>query len=426
MAGNYLSNNSHIHRKSSYSTTFIFRFKAGILNSDELRIIPRSTRHEWKNRSLDKIIGFNPDEPFMANAQDLNRISEIPVLLDANKALLQIIDFYKSVINNIHSHKRIWKQHKDSILNLAEVIRPVLNTDTACNLLRISVQKFHRWRREVICTSSAFGLCRKLHPGQLTNDEQKTVEIYLNKPEFSYFPLINIYHNMLRDGAAYMAKETFYAYSKVFFSNRIVIRKEKQHIGIRAKSPFQIIHMDTTLFRTLDGTRVYIHFIMDNFSRVILGWKASLEAGSLNPAANLLEVCKQYDLFNKNVDLLCDDGSENKGAVSVFLERDNVLIKRIIAQIDIRSSNSMIEAANKNMKYYFLFPRKPKDFDDLLKILEASVLLYNESMPGVFYGLSRNEVLNGKIPDKHLYSIKIKEARLQRPEINRSQTCGVC
>jgi hypothetical protein len=398
----------------------------GLLSPEEKRSIPRSTKHEWNKRNLSNIIGFNPDEPFMANAQDLHRISEIPALLNTNKALLQIIDFYKSVIDNIRSHKRIWKQHKESILNLAEVIRPVLNTDTACNLLRITVQKFHRWKREVICTSSAFGLCRKLHPGQLTNDEQKTVELYLNKPELVYFPLINIYHNMLRDGAAYMAKETFYAYSKVFFSNRVVIRKEKQHIGIRALSPFQIIHMDTTLFRTLDGTRVYIHFIMDNFSRVILGWKASLEAGSLNPAANLLDVCKQYDLFNKNVDLLCDDGSENKGEVSVFLERADVLIKRIIAQIDIHFSNSMIEAANKIMKYYFLFPRKPGDFDDLKQILDKSVTQYNEGMPSVFYGLTRNEVLNGKIPDRHMYSYKIKEARLARPEINRSQTCGVC
>jgi putative transposase len=162
--------NPHITRsKHSYSTTHIFKYQLGLLSPEEKRSIPSSTRHEWKNRSLDKIIGFNPDEPFMANAQDLHRISEIPALLDANKALLQVIDFYKSVIDNIRSHKRIWKQQKESILNLAEVIRPVLKTDTACNLLRISVQKFHRWRREVICTSSAFGLCRKLHPGQLTD-----------------------------------------------------------------------------------------------------------------------------------------------------------------------------------------------------------------------------------------------------------------
>jgi hypothetical protein len=102
---------------------------------------------------------------------------------------------------------------------------------------------------------------------------------------------------------------------------------------------------------------VLLNLILDNFSRVILGWKASLEAGSLNPAANLLEVCKQYDLK---------------------------------------------------------------------QILDKSVIQYNEGMPSVFYGLTRNEVLNGKIPDKHLYSDKIKEAKLLRPEINRSQTCGVC
>ncbi|MGB0716807.1 MAG: integrase catalytic domain-containing protein [Phycisphaerae bacterium] len=36
-----------------------------------------------------------------------------------------------------------------------------------------------------------------------------------------------------------------------------------------------ICHVDTTLIRILDGTRAYLHAMIDNFSRRILAWKVS-------------------------------------------------------------------------------------------------------------------------------------------------------
>jgi transposase InsO family protein len=32
-------------------------------------------------------------------------------------------------------------------------------------------------------------------------------------------------------------------------------------------------HIDTTVVRLLDGTRAYLHAVMDNFSRRILAWR---------------------------------------------------------------------------------------------------------------------------------------------------------
>ncbi|WP_240426972.1 transposase family protein [Leptospira borgpetersenii] len=55
--------------------------------------------------------------------------------------------------------------------------------------------------------------------------------------------------------------------------------------------------MDTTILRVQDGSKAYIHFIMDNFSRMILGWKASLEWNAKNTVSNLKEVCEKFNLF---------------------------------------------------------------------------------------------------------------------------------
>lgn len=123
---------------------------------------------------------------------------------------------------------------------------------------------------------------------------------------------------------------------------------------------------------------------------------------------------------------MCDDGSENKGDVSVFLQREDVLIRRVIAQIEVLFSNSMSEASNKTMKYEYLFPKKPYSYNDVVKILEEAVVEFNSRPHGQLYGLNPDDVLAGKIPDRYPFKEKIKQARANRPEINRNQLCGLC
>ena len=68
---------------------------------------------------------------------------------------------------------------------------------------------------------------------------------------------------------------------------------------------------------------------------------------------NLREVYIKYDLGYENqvVDLIVDNGIENKGAVNEAILNKEISINKPIAQKDIRFSNSMIEAVNKQMKY---------------------------------------------------------------------------
>ena len=45
--------------------------------------------------------------------------------------------------------------------------------------------------------------------------------------------------------------------------------------GIRAARPDEIWHIDTTIVCLLDGTRAYLHAVIDNYSRRILSWRLS-------------------------------------------------------------------------------------------------------------------------------------------------------
>jgi len=47
-------------------------------------------------------------------------------------------------------------------------------------------------------------------------------------------------------------------------------------------------HIDATVIRLLDGNRVYLHALIDNFSRRILAWRvAETFAGGARPSTRL-------------------------------------------------------------------------------------------------------------------------------------------
>jgi transposase InsO family protein len=45
-------------------------------------------------------------------------------------------------------------------------------------------------------------------------------------------------------------------------------------------------HIDTTVIRLLDGTRAYLHAVIDNFSRRILAWQVAETFAPMNSVAD--------------------------------------------------------------------------------------------------------------------------------------------
>ena len=90
---------------------------------------------------------------------------------------------------------------------------------------------------------------------------------------------LSIYYQALRDKTVFMGIGTWYKYANRLDIKRKFFRiKRKKVIGIRASRPLQILHMDVTIFKPLDNTKVYIYFIVDNFSRAILNWQQVLNS----------------------------------------------------------------------------------------------------------------------------------------------------
>jgi putative transposase len=188
----------------------------------------------------------------------------------------------------------------------------------------------------------------------------------------------------------------------------------------------QIIHADVTVFRTADNKKNYIHLIQDNFSRAILQPAVQQNCTAQTTFENLKVVYEKY-LHPAGMEdclLISDDGSENYGPVKGFIESSKYpSIQHLIAQKDIDFSNSMIEAANKQLKYRFLYHHHISDYDALVKYVEQSVNDYNNRPHHVLHGLTPNEVLQGQPPDPHNYTSLIQQSKANRLIENKKIKC---
>lgn len=425
----YLPLHSHITRmKHSYHTDIALQYKLGILDGNVVTQIPSSTLHNWKHKDFSALVGAEYAADFEQNIRMVKAFLSKKHLLYAAKSIYFIYSAYAKILGTVKNRKRIYRQAKSTIICTVERVKQTIGIHRALRAFDITYQQYYAWKRMNDCKESPFNLCRKQNFNQLTTKEVSTIKSYLNEPNYLHWNLTNVYYQMLRDKAAFMSLNSFYKYANLLFIRRSKIIKKKSHKGIRADAPLRILHMDVTIYRPLDNTKVYIYILMDNYSRYILNWKASLEYSSKIALENLHEAYEKYNLeqIHPYVDLVTDGGSENKGEVSQFIKSTDISIRRLIAQKDIIFSNSMVEAVNKMLKYDFLFTVRLNDFKHTLQYLPGAIDEYCSKPHSSLYGLTPKEVAFGMLPDKRMFQQSIRKAAAKRSKVNLNQDCLDC
>jgi transposase InsO family protein len=208
---------------------------------------------------------------------------------------------------------------------------------------------------------------------------------------------------------------------------RIRVYPAKPKIGIRAKAPGELLHQDVTIIRLLDGTRAYLHGVIDNYSRRILSWTLGERLGSGGTCRILREAVVQLNDCPGHSIVVADSGSENvNGPVDNLLDDEE--LTRGLAQVEVTFSNSMIEAFWRSLKHSWLYLHSLDSFAVLRRLIEFYVTAHNEVMPhSAFQGQTPDEVFFG-IGDevaKRLSEAR-DSAREERMRANRTAQCGVC
>jgi transposase InsO family protein len=201
---------------------------------------------------------------------------------------------------------------------------------------------------------------------------------------------------------------------------------QRADVGVRASQPNEIWHVDTTVINLLDGTKAYLPAVIDNYSRKILAWTVSARLDPSKTCQVLLAAGKHLVSSGRPL-LFADSGVENvNGAVDSTLFSG--CLERILAQVEVAFSNSMIEAFWRSLKHQWLFLNTLDSVARVRTVVEFYVNEHNTKMPHpAFGGQTPDEMFFGtgsNVPED--LALAKSNARTARLAANRALSCERC
>ena len=390
--------------------------------------IPRSTAVSWIRRGLGEIVSLvqaDGGEPALREriAKLEGRVAMLTAVLRLVLALLRVSGFSleRSRVPDAAGKRRL--------LGAVERARRAMPLSAALRVLRLASARFHVWvRAEEVCTLDDRPSCPRSMPQRLTYSEVEAIGGMVQSTEHRHLSIRSLALHAQRIGKVFAHPATWgkLIRERGWGRPRLRLYPAKPKVGLRTTAPNEAWHIDVTIIRLLDGTKAYVHAVIDNFSRKILAWTV---AGRLDPM-NTHEVLTRAagNLAAPAVaDVFMDSGVENlNGDVDPLFEGS--ALHRVIAQIDVSFSNSLIEAWWRSLKHRWLFLHPLDNIATVKRLVEFYVTEHNERIPdAAFEGQTPDEVYFGRgdqIPGE--LAARRRDARRERVARNRAVACAAC
>ena len=105
-------------------------------------------------------------------------------------------------------------------------------------------------------------------PSQLTRAEVATVKDMVLDPGLRHMPLRTLSLFAQRTGKVYVSVTTWARLMRDhgWRRPRTRVHPTKPTLGVRATRPNEYWHIDVTVIKLLDGTKTYLHAVIDNYS----------------------------------------------------------------------------------------------------------------------------------------------------------------
>ena len=361
-----------LHTRSKYDTLIVYLFcnnKEYLLSDSFRKTIPASTIATWKNTDLNSYIGHE----FRPKMNEAFEFIELTHQRDKLKKILHV--FMRTWISVSHVITPILsnKQHAEKVVNEIQRLCTVISKRSALKLAGLSANTFHYRLNKLknICHDSAFALCFRKHPLQLSVKEIYTMKGLLLDERFACWPVSSIAYFAQRNKLLAACVSTWYKYVPLIGFRKPTLKEKVVHTGLITTAPNQFLHVDTTFWNIEYDVKAAIVFVSDNYSKAILGWNISLKKNAENvksAIASAIQTIHQFHPDHVCAMLMADGGKENHNTTVSELLRatTNPCITKIIAQKDIAFSNAPIEAINKIMKAYLRF-HKPATLNQLIE-----------------------------------------------------------
>ena len=322
--------------------------------------MPRSTVRGRLRRPAPEVVTHSTvglsDAVLQAKVFDLeHRIEVLTAVMRLLLVLIRVMD------SRLDRRRLPDGDDKAAILRALERTSRTLSLRSSLQIIRLSSSRYHAWKRaEPRCLLDDVPTCPRSRPSRLTAIEMATMKEMATSPDFRHVPTTTLARLAQRMGRVFASATTW---SRLIRERRWRRPRARVHParpkeGLRTTKPDEAWHVDTTVFRLLDGTKAYVQAIIDNYSRRILAWRIS---GKLEPAATAALLVKAEKAsrrealkLNQATTLMVDGGVENFNEAVDQLVSGGAL-KRIVARTDIRFSNSLIESFWRALKHNWYF-----------------------------------------------------------------------
>lgn len=321
---------------------------------------------------------------------------------------------------------------KSAVLRAGASATDRLTLATALKIVGISSARYHTWRRkEEGCGLDDQPSCPKSFPCQLTREEVSTMRDFVEADAYRQIAVQNLALYAQRLGKLFASAGTWYKMirQRGWKRPRKRVYPAKPKEGLRATRRNEYWQIDATVIRLTTGVRIYLQAVIDNFSRRILAWRVSDKLSSAATRELLIEASGDLPRAEANASVLVvtDGGSENFGAVDQLLD-DSSSLSRVLAQVDIVCSNSLIEAFWRQLKHAWLFLNTLDSTVAVRRLVAFYVGEHNEKIPrAVLGGRTPHEVYFGREENllERLSEYR-KRAQRVRSAANRAASCHRC
>ncbi|MFN9066317.1 MAG: DDE-type integrase/transposase/recombinase [Bdellovibrionales bacterium] len=299
-------------------------------------------------------------------------------------------------------------------------------------LIGLSLSRYKRWRRERRgCAISEIRSCPKGNANQLTFAEIQKMKHLATSKDHSHFPIVSLHYFAKREKILFCSYSTWRKYIDLYKWKRPrkQKRKKERKIGIRAKKPNEIWHLDISYFIMPNKTKYYIQAIIDNYSRYVVAWQV-LESYDGSKTGELLKKALRKTIApkSKHLKLMVDGGGENRSKSVKDLE-DEGMFEKIVARFEISFSNSIVETLFRSLKHNYLFHKEIVTMHSLRRHVDFWFTEHNERIPhSSFTGETPLERFKKSWNKKDAIRIFIgqKEAIKLRVKENQKVSCELC
>src|SRR3974377_711366 len=391
--------------------------------------VPRSTTRGWLRTAPTVVVSLD-----VADLTELELRPEVLTLrrrVQTLAALLRLALVLVRVSGFTLSGERLPDApDKLRILRAIDQARACIPLRALLRLLSLSPSRFHAWRRRhTVCALDDQSPCPRTSPHRLTPSEIRVIEDMVTSPDYRHVPTGTLAVLAQRLGTIWASASTWYRLVQRFGWRRprLRVHPAKPKVGLRTTRPDEMWHIDTTVIRLLDGTRAYLHAVIDNFSRRILAWRVAETFAPVNSVAVLLDASRAATPSDTAPVVMADAGVENVNAQVDELIASGVL-RRVLAFTELQFSNSMIEAWWRSLKHQWLFLHSLDSVTTVRRLVEFYVDEHNRVLP--------HSAFSGQTPDEMYFGTGhagpadltsgADTARRARAGANRSAACRTC